>query len=75
MKRNYEKRKNDFDYFEVFENGKHIHKNGNYHLTDGHRDIIPSIKRNMVQDDIFMRLAVRVGSDSYDNNSNYPTIS
>ena len=40
----YEKRKDCYDYFEVREKGRHIHKGGNYHPTDGNRHIFPVIK-------------------------------
>ena len=43
----YDRRKNDFDYFEVREKGRHIHKGGNYHPTDGNRHIFPVIKQNL----------------------------
>jgi len=51
----YDKNKNNFDYFKVSEDGKHIHKNGRYHVTDGHREILPMIKEDMKDGDIFMR--------------------
>ena len=51
----YERREKDFDYFKVSEMGKHIHKNGRYHVTDGHREVLPIIKENMNDSDVFMR--------------------
>jgi len=52
----YEYWREHYDVFLVKEKGKHIHKNGNYHLTDGHRDIIPYIIENSNENDIFIRL-------------------
>ena len=52
----YDKRKTQYDYFLNKEEGLHVHKGGNYHLTDGHRDIIPLIKKHSQPGDIFLRL-------------------
>ena len=57
----YDRRKNDFDYFEVREKGRHIHKGGNYHPTDGNRHIFPVIKQNLEAGDI----VIRIDSDAF----------
>ena len=57
----YEKRKDYYDYFEVREKGRHIHKGGNYHPTDGNRHIFPVIKQNLKPEDI----VIRIDSDAF----------
>ena len=57
----YDRRKDDFDYFEVREKGRHIHKGGNYHPTDGNRHIFPVIKQNLEAGDI----VIRIDSDAF----------
>ena len=57
----YERNKDNFDYFEVREKGKHIHKGGNYHPTDGNRHIFPIIKQNLNDGDI----VIRIDSDAF----------
>ena len=52
----YDKRRTQYDYFLDKEEGIHVHKNGKYHLTDGHRHILPLIKENIKPGDIFLRL-------------------
>ena len=47
---------NFWDVFLVEEKGKHAHKSGNFHLTDGHRFIIPEVLKNSTPGDIFLRL-------------------
>ena len=45
----YRKWENEWDVFLVEEKGKHAHKSGNFHLTDGHRYIMPeNLKLNQV---------------------------
>ncbi len=57
----YDRRKGCYDYFEVREKGRHIHKGGNYHPTDGNRHIFPVIKENMKEGDI----VIRIDSDAF----------
>jgi len=52
----YKKWENKWDVFLVEEKGKHAHKSGNFHLTDGHRYIIPEILKHAEPGDIFLRL-------------------
>ena len=52
----YKKWEDKWDIFLVKEQGKHEHKSGKFHLTDGHRAIIPEILKNANSDDIFLRL-------------------
>ena len=52
----YKKWENEWDVFLVEEKGKHAHKSGNFHLTDGHRYIIPEILKHAEPGDIFLRL-------------------
>ena len=52
---------NNFDYFEVREEGRRLHKGGYYHPTDGNRHIFPIIKDNLSDGDV----VIRIDSDAF----------
>ena len=57
----YEKNENNFDYFEIREKGRRLHKGGHYHPTDGNRHIFPIIKENLNEGDV----VIRIDSDAF----------
>tara|TARA_B100000900_G_C20580400_1_gene717277 strand:- start:54 stop:890 length:837 start_codon:yes stop_codon:yes gene_type:complete len=57
----YDRNENNFDYFEVREEGRRLHKGGHYHPTDGNRHIFPIIKENLNDGDV----VIRIDSDAF----------